>query len=424
MRVLNFRKEKRDIRVRSCATVIWEDSGRPNQEIYFETTEKYGERLSPNPNAFLIGSILPALRHNEKRIYIDEEVCHELKDNLHTVMEWLRLWYHTPDKELIKIESKKQYSAKPVPMPISGRTGMFFSGGVDSLGTLRANHLNYSPEHPGFIKEGLMIYGQNIESNTDPETFEKAVTNLSAVATDSGLVLIPVYTNVRQLDEDSDFFCKQFHGAIMGATAHVFSKCLDTVIISATDDFASLAIQQEKTCKPWGSHPLLDPNYSSNDLRLRHQGLNLSRLDKIRLIADWDVALQNIKVCAPNFPGSNCGKCEKCIRTQLGLLAVGKLDKTNAFPLNDLSEDHIRRILPKPDSPDIWSVQATYLQMIPPLKEKGRDDLVRAVGDMIERSNNLNKNKMSLKSRIWAIDQKYFNGMMTNIKHKTRRIVK
>lgn len=419
MRVLNFRTEKHDIRVRSCATVIWEDCERSDQDIYFETIEKYGEKLSPNPNAFLIGAILPALRHGEKRIYIEDEVCPELKDNLHTVMEWLRLWYHTPDKELIKIESKKQYSAEPA--PISGRTGMFFSGGVDSLGTLRANHLNYSSEHPGFIKEGLMIYGQNIESNTDPGTFEKAITNLSAVAADAGLVLIPVYTNVRQLDEDSGFFQKQFHGAIMGATAHAFSKCLDTIIISASDDFASLAIQKVKSCKPWGSHPLLDPNYSSGKLRLRHEGLNLSRLDKIRLIAGWDVALQNIKVCAPNFPGSNCGKCEKCIRTQLGLLAVGGLDKTSAFPLNDLSEDHIRRISPKPDSPDRWSVQATYLQMIPPLKEKGRHDLVRAIEDLIERSNNPDKPKKSLKTRIWELDQKFFYGMMTNIRNRTQK---
>jgi len=420
MKIKNLRIEKKDKRVRSCASVVWEDSDRPSQQIYFDTTEEFSERLLANPNAFLIGGILPALRHGEKRIFVEGEVCPELKDNLRTVMEWLRLWYHTPDQKLIRIESKVQTSAKDI--KLSQRVGMFFSGGVDSLGTLRANHLNYSPEHPGFIKDGLMIYGQNIESNTDPDTFEKAVSNLSNVAADAGLDLIPVYTNVRSLDEDTDFFCKQFHGAILGATAHAFSKCLGSIIISASDDFASLGIQKVKSCKPWGSHPLLDPNYSSSELHLRYEGLYLSRLDKIRLIAGWDVALQNIKVCAPNYPGVNCGKCEKCIRTQLELLAVGMLDKTRAFPFNDLSEDHIRRILLKPDSSNRWSAQATYLQMIPPLKEKGRYDLVRAIKDLIERSNNPKKSKKTLKKKVWEVDQKYLHGMIVNLKHRTSKI--
>lgn len=416
MKITNFRIEKNNTRVKACAKVVWEDVGKPEQEIYFETTEKYSDRLLPNPNAFLIGGVLPAIRHGERRIYIEDEICPELCDNLNTIMNWFRLWWHKSDKEFIKIESKKQYSAKD--LTSSRRTGMFFSGGVDSFGTLRANHLHYPPEHPLFIREGLMIFGQNIESNTNPEAFEKAFTDFSEATKDIGFDLIPVYTNVRQFDEDTVFFKKEFHGAIMGATAHAFSKCLDTIIISATDDFASLALQNAKSCKPWGSHPLIDPNYSSSELRVRHDGLTLSRLDKIKLVAGWDVASRHTKVCAPNYPGDNCGKCEKCIRTQLEFLAVGALDRTSAFPLNDLYEKDIRSIRLAPNSPDIWSPQATYLHMIPLLKEKGRYDLVRAIEDMIKRSNNPKKRKKSLKTKIWEIDQKYFHGMMNNMKHK------
>jgi hypothetical protein len=35
----------------------------------------------------------------------------------------------------------------------------------------------------------------------------------------------------------------------------------------------------------------------------------------------------------------NCGKCEKCVRTMLGLLAVGAMDKTDAFPVKDVSRE-------------------------------------------------------------------------------------
>lgn len=71
---------------------------------------------------------------------------------------------------------------------------------------------------------------------------------------------------------------------------------------------------------------------------------DLSRLDKTKLVADWGIALNNIKVCQPNWPGENCGSCEKCIRTMLGLLSLGVLEKTRSFPENDVSETMISNI--------------------------------------------------------------------------------
>ncbi len=34
----------------------------------------------------------------------------------------------------------------------------------------------------------------------------------------------------------------------------------------------------------------------------------------------------------------NCGKCEKCVRTMLALLALGVLHRSHAFPVNDVDE--------------------------------------------------------------------------------------
>jgi 7-cyano-7-deazaguanine synthase in queuosine biosynthesis len=59
---------------------------------------------------------------------------------------------------------------------------------------------------------------------------------------------------------------------------------------------------------------------------------SLSRLEKLRLVADWDVAFQNFRVCLADVEDRlNCGKCEKCVQTITGLVAIGALDKTHAF---------------------------------------------------------------------------------------------
>lgn len=92
--------------------------------------------------------------------------------------------------------------------------------------------------------------------------------------------------------------------------------------------------------------PLLDPNYSSSELRIFHGSLTMSRLQKTKLVAEWEVALRNLRVCiAPRRvpPGQlNCGTCEKCVRTMLTLAAIGALDRASTFPGHRPSPDLVR----------------------------------------------------------------------------------
>jgi hypothetical protein len=109
----------------------------------------------------------------------------------------------------------------------------FFSGGIDSLAALRNNRLNYPMEHPLSFRDGLLVFGQNIESDNRPEVFIQATKELSDVAREAGITLIPVFTNVRDLDRDTNFFLKQFLSAILAAVAHAFSRRLTNVSIAS-----------------------------------------------------------------------------------------------------------------------------------------------------------------------------------------------
>jgi hypothetical protein len=406
MKIEDLRLENNDDRCRVTATVVWEDCDRPKQDVYFETLREFAEGLSCNPYAFLIGCLLPAMHDGEERILLDAETCPELNVGLLKVMKWIRHWYG-PERKLVRIEMKKRTNDD---CPKHQRNaGFFFSGGIDSLATLCSNRLDFPISHPGSIKDGLLVYGLEIYQ---PEKFEPVLKSLSTIAADTGITLIPVYTNIRYLNDDWKFWRFEFQGAVFSAIAHAFSRRLNLAYIASTNDIPNM--------RPFGSHPLIDPNYSSTCLRMSHHGITLSRLDKTKLVAGCHVALQNLRVCNKieyYEEGSlNCGQCEKCVRTMLALLAIGKLDKIRSFPVDNVTEElcHEAVELRRMTFPH-------YHELLEPLEQRGRQDLVRIIESKISHYHKpeWRKNwKQKAARPILDFDTKYLNGSLRRLKKR------
>lgn len=384
MKIENLRLENNGKRTKVVATVVWEDCDQPNQDIYIETEQEFAQDLSCNPNAFLVASTIPALHFGEKRVFIDAEICPELREGLKVAMNWLSLWYYGFNN-LIPVIEGKTHSRPTNPTKVE-RAGMFLSGGIDSLGIVRENRLNFPLEHPRAFKDGLTLNtGMSAECflkgwKDQFGIFQERLISFSDIARDANLTLIPVYTNIRYMGLDDDFFEYQFQGAILAAVAHAFSGRLTSVSIAASDSIPGMAVARKENLRPWGSHPLLDQNYSSSNLRILHDGLTLSRLERTELVANWNEALQNVQVCPREWPGKNCGKCDKCVRTMLGLVVLEALERTHAFPKDDVSEEMVSKI--KITNP---FAKTDYSELITPLRVKGRYDLVRAIDKIIAR---------------------------------------
>jgi hypothetical protein len=385
MKIQNLRTETNGDRKRAVGTVVWEDSDRSTYELYFETEEEFAQSLSCNPHAFLVGCIVPAMHYGEKRVAIDAEICPELRQGLITAMSWLRHWYYAPNRPLVRIETRIQSSPSVRPP----RAGFFFSGGVDSFATLRQNHLAFPAKHPGLIKDGLLVFGLELD---DPTAFQYVKEMLLPVAEQAGFTLIPVYTNVylnyrsEDVTNRFDFWTHEFQGSAFASIAHAFARRLSVVSIAASYDIPTLELANRQDLPPYGTHPLLDQNYSSGDLRLRHDGIELSRLEKTRLLVEWDVALQNLRVCnrfARYRRGNlNCGRCEKCVRTMLGLLTFGALGGTRLFPADDVSAGLIlTAVKSMPDD----TMEGYYREVMAALAKKARPDLVHAIRQVIAR---------------------------------------
>jgi hypothetical protein len=411
MRVENLRTEKSEGRTRTAADVAWEDCPRPTQELYFETNDNFADSLTCNPHAFLAACIMPAMHFGERRLSIEGEICPELKDGLITVMNWMRFWWYEPSRRLVAIEGKTRSGIGD--HAISGRAGFFFSGGIDALSTLVVNRREYPLTHPGSINDGLLVCGLEIQ---DPVIFGFVLDSLRVLAEDAHISLIPVFTNIRSLGPDEDnvfwgeFWRKEFMGATFSAIAHVLAKRFNRVSINSSDAIPDVV--------PYGTHPLIDPCFSSSDLRIRHEGIALSRLEKTRLVSTWNLALQHIRVCNDTQRYRqgrlNCGRCEKCIRTMLALKALGVLNQTAVFPDKDISGEFIKSKLHLEDE-----VLNYYPEMISALYANGHFEVAKAV-DQKYRDYHIWKNKIKMRNKwlspIKEFDEKHFKGVMRKIK--------
>ncbi len=69
-----------------------------------------------------------------------------------------------------------------------------------------------------------------------------------------------------------------------------------------------------------------------------HDGYQLTRQDKVDLIAAYSGAYRkniNLRVCYSELnQGLNCGKCEKCYRTILGLILAGENPNNFGFSVD------------------------------------------------------------------------------------------
>lgn len=73
------------------------------------------------------------------------------------------------------------------------------------------------------------------------------------------------------------------------------------------------------------SNPLIDPRWSTPRLEIVHDGAEADRTGKLEFVYREDSrALESLSVCHNlRSDGTNCGHCEKCLRTLLSLRLVG-----------------------------------------------------------------------------------------------------
>ena len=267
----------------------------------------------------------------------------------------------------LEIEADRRTEAHPA----APRAGLFLSGGFDSLAALLLNRRACPRSHPARVRDCLFVHGFDIGGvvvrGAKLNVFDRARARLAPVLEEVGAELIPAYTNIRHLCDERELWLERFFSALLAAVAHAFAARLDRVYIASSFEYPLLS--------PCGSHPLLDPEYSSAELRIVHRDQHLSRMDKLRLVAEWPTALDNFRVCLANTADRyNCGRCEKCVRTMIELLTIGALERSRAFESHDVTVDQLEAFDITIRHRDLF-----YRELIEPLRIRDRHDLADAI---------------------------------------------
>lgn len=366
--------------VRVRADITWEVAARPVQTLHFDVPARFAHDLKAEPNAFVVACLPFAMWLGERRILIEGSVCPQLRDGLQAAMTVWSQWYRHCRPLSIKPTGGWQAGS----VPAARRTASFLSGGVDGLSTLRANRQDYPLGHPASISDCLLLFGSNDFQYTSHgpvphrlQAFEALRERLEQLGRAEHFSLIPIHANLRLLSPDYHCWTAIGFAAATIATAHLFGSRFDRVLFASDGDGIAPP--------PGASHPLVDPALSSSTLQVIHDQTLWTRSEKLALLADWPPAMALMQPChyveVPPDGQINCGSCEKCVRTRLGLMGLGRLGEATAFGPQRVSAQEIAAI------PISNRRKAALLAaLLPGLMREGHAELARAVRLKVRRS--------------------------------------
>jgi len=187
-----------------------------------------------------------------------------------------------------------------------------YSGGVDSTYTaLRHTHL-LAPENRRHLTTLLTVHGFDV-SLDHPDHFERLLERTHLFRDYVGLDLRVARTNSKELHLQD---WQDSHAAELAACLHLFADEFEFGLIGSTKSYDALVT-------PYGTSPITD-HLLSGGMTIVHDGAVASRTEKIETIARHPVAVRTLKVCWEGRQQyTNCGVCEKCVRTRLNFAAAG-----------------------------------------------------------------------------------------------------
>ena len=264
----------------------------------------------------LVVALLHAMR-NGWDIRVEGEVSPRLLDGLETLQSiW---WRWQPDRYARVTITPAREAEAPQPAPDAG--GLFaFSGGVDGSYTFFKHLQGAAGRATCRPAAALFVHGMDIPLD-QPEVFAGAVARGRRMLEGTGVPLLPVRTNARQLEMDWE----QSFGLQLAGCFLAFQGAFAAAIKGSERPYEDLPM-------PWGSTPLADPLCSTEAMRIVHDGCEASRGEKVDWLATHTTACDHLRVCweGPTLD-RNCGRCEKCLRTMLNFWCLGHA-VPSAFP--------------------------------------------------------------------------------------------
>ncbi|SEV82441.1 hypothetical protein [Natrinema salifodinae] len=249
-------------------------------------------------------------------------------------------------------------------------SGLLFTGGVDST----CSYVRHREEDPTLIS----IRGWTVTPDpSDDEKWDVLRDRISGFADDRGLETAFVESNMLSfLDHPMllAHYKRYVDGGWYSSVGHglgLLGLCAPMAYARGMDDLYVAATHWDGIDLEWGSRPDVDERVRWAGTRCHHDAYELTRQERIDAIADYvrdeESALQ-LQTCNDRMDG-NCGECEKCYRTAVGLRLEGLDPSDHGYPFTDADYHELRAALERGD----WVLGEDEYHMWADIRERVRE---------------------------------------------------
>ncbi len=253
----------------------------------------------------VLAALVVALREG-RPLHIEGAVTETLLRNLEEFQEAWTMWWSKFRPVRITADEILQTTESPT------RNGVFaMSGGVDATFALLRHHGGHAGLRTAHPVCSVMIHGFDIPLHKQ-QAFDRARESVLGMTKSFGIPLTTVRTNFREAVA-KNWAMEYFVG--VAACLHQFQGLANVAVVGASEDYKQLVW-------PCASNPVTNHLLSGGGFQLHTEGSGFTRTERVRLICDYPEIASKVRVCWEGpVTGANCGRCEKCIRTQLNFLA-------------------------------------------------------------------------------------------------------
>jgi hypothetical protein len=296
----------------------WELSGRVTMErldteglrIWFRFPAEYSTgELDASP--FLPSLLVTSMWWNEALV-IDGPVSARLLANVDEGISLYRCLFPSLSPVSVAAPSHELTRGGAV-------TACFFSRGVDSWYSVLKNLEKPDPRRPPLTH---LVHVPSVDFMYGDENRSRSMEATRTAAEEVGCQLVMLETNLRHFTERFQHWGIA-HGGGLAGMGLVLGAAFSHVLLASSAPVGKPNL--------FGSQLALDQVWSTERTTVVHDGAEARRLDKTRFISDHEEVLRNLKVCFVTDTALNCGQCEKCLVTMIGLHIAGVLERCPAF---------------------------------------------------------------------------------------------
>ena len=318
-------------------------TGEPFRTSYDRSIEDVPEGVLAIP---VLANVCPVAWANGADVYVDE-VDATFARGLEDVKASLLGMYDFLDGGTLY--AKRTIDADPSTRESAdgeSDSALLFTGGVDST----CSYIRHREESPTLVSIRGWTIAPDESGETDWRHLRERVTSF---ADERDLETAFIETNALEALDHAMLLAhyKRFvDGAWYSSVGHglgLLGLCAPTAYARGIEDLYVAATHWDGIDLEWGSRPDIDDYVRWSGTRCHHDAYELTRQERLDVIADYietEAPTLELQTCNTRMDG-NCGECEKCYRTAVGLRLSGLDPTAHGYPFADEEYDDIRTSL-------------------------------------------------------------------------------